>query len=73
VIPHFFTRVPQHYATTAQAFVLAVVPHGGQRSARRNAWASMSQDAATARARKEAGSAMDRAVAFAQRPAASAR
>lgn len=45
-----------------QALVLALVPHGGQRSARQNAWASMSQGAVRARGRREAELAMDRAV-----------
>ena len=44
-----------------QTAVLALLPHGGQRAARRNAWAGMSSDAATARARREA----DRALAVA--------
>ena len=48
-------------ALNVQSLVMAVVPHGGQRSARRNAWASMSSDAARARARREADLAMDRA------------
>ena len=47
---------------TLESFVLAVLPHGGQRSARRNAWASMSSDAQLARQRREADAAMDRAV-----------
>ena len=41
---------------------LTVMPHGGQRSARRNAWASMSADAALARSRREADAAMERAA-----------
>ena len=45
-----------------QALVLALVPHGGQRVARQNAWASMSQGAVQARNRREADLAMDRAV-----------
>ena len=40
---------------------LTVLPHGGQRSARQNAWASMSADSALARSRREAEAAMDRA------------
>jgi hypothetical protein len=50
-------------ATTVQTLFLTALPHGGQRSARRNAWASMSTDAARARGRREADVAMDRAVA----------
>ncbi len=64
-------------ALNVQSLVLAVVPHGGQRSARRNAWASMSSDAARARSRREADRAMAgavvRATAMAQHPAAHAR
>jgi hypothetical protein len=43
--------------------VLTTLPHGGQRVARRNAWASMSADAAMARARREAEAALARATA----------
>jgi hypothetical protein len=41
-----------------------VLPHGGQRTARRNAWAGMSEGAARARARRDADAAM---LAAAQR------
>ncbi len=41
-----------------QRTVLAVVPHGGQKVARRNAWAGMSADAAMARARRDAEAAL---------------
>ena len=47
---------------TLESLFLTVLPHGGQLSARRNAWASMSSDAAWARGRREADAAMDRAV-----------
>ena len=60
-------------AMSVQSFVLSVIPHGGQRSARRNAWASMSSDAVRARGRREADAAMDYALAVALHPAASAR
>jgi len=60
-------------ARTVQTLALTVVPHGGQRSARRNAWASMSADNSRAQARREADLAMARAVAMSQHPAASAR
>jgi hypothetical protein len=43
----------------AQALLLAVLPHGGQLSARRNAWAGMVDDAQRARARREAETALD--------------
>ncbi len=59
-------------ARTAQSLALAAVPHGGQRSARRNAWASTSQNAVHARARREAAEALDRAVTEAEHRAASA-
>ena len=57
-------------ALNVQSLVMAVVPHGGQRSARRNAWASMSSDAVRARARREADLAMSRAESRAQSRAA---
>jgi hypothetical protein len=41
-----------------QVLVLSVLPHGGQRTARRNAWAGMSYDAAQGRARREAAAAL---------------
>jgi hypothetical protein len=68
VIPHLART-----ATTVQSIVVAVLPHGGQRSARRNAWASMSEDNLRARARRDADSAMSRAVAMSQHPTASVR
>lgn len=54
---------------TLESLALAVLPHGGQRSARRNAWASMSADVAWARHRREAEAAMGAAVDRAQRRA----
>jgi hypothetical protein len=45
-----------------ESLLLTVLPHGGQRSARQNAWASMSSDASRARNRREADAAMDRAL-----------
>ena len=45
-----------------ESLFLTVLPHGGQRSARQNAWASMSSDASWARNRREADAAMDRAL-----------
>lgn len=47
---------------TLESVFLTVLPHGGQRDARRNAWASMSADSQLARQRREADAAMDRAV-----------
>ncbi len=55
------------------SMALTMLPHGGQRSARKNAWASMSECSARARSRREADAAMDRAVAIARHPAAHAR
>lgn len=45
-------------SSTGQATMLLLLPHGGQRLARRNAWASMSADATRARARLEAAAAL---------------
>lgn len=42
----------------AQQLLLAVLPHGGQHTARCNAWAGMASDAARARARREADAAL---------------
>lgn len=50
-------------ATGLQGLALALLPHGGQRLARRNAWAAMSSDAALARGRREAEQALTHAVA----------
>lgn len=44
--------------TQLQGLALTVLPHGGQRSARRNAWAAMSADAVLARSRREADAAV---------------
>ena len=49
-------------ARTVQSLALLALPHGGQRAARQNAWASMSADAAWARNRREAWLAIDRAA-----------
>jgi hypothetical protein len=54
-------------ASQLQNLALVVLPHGGQRSARRNAWASMSSDAALARSRREAEVAVAAATARAER------
>ena len=48
--------------TLLQDLVLAALPHGGQRVARRNAWAGMSADAARGRARREAQDALSAAA-----------
>ena len=44
--------------TSLQALVLLVVPAGGQGTARRNAWAGMSADAARGRERRQAEAAL---------------
>lgn len=44
-----------------QQVVLVLVPHGGQRTARRNSWAGMSAAAVVARNRREATVAVRRA------------
>jgi hypothetical protein len=57
------TRILRRTTIRTQSTVLFVLPHGGQNLARRNAWASMSVDAARARARREAAVAVARAAA----------
>ena len=57
-------------SSAVQALSLFAVPHGGQRRARRNAWASMSADAALARSRREAEAAMGRSISRAATMAA---
>ena len=47
---------------TVESLFLAVLPHGGQGTARRNAWRAMSSDVVQARARREAEQAVDRAA-----------
>ena len=47
-----------HARTVVQDLLLLVLPAGGQRTARRNAWAGMAADAARSRAAREAASAM---------------
>ena len=42
---------------------VTALPHGGQRGARRNAWASMAADSTRARLRDEAQLAVDRSLA----------
>jgi hypothetical protein len=46
-----------------RAVLLTVAPHGGQHTARRNAWAAMVADAQRARARRDADGALDAAQA----------
>jgi hypothetical protein len=42
----------------SQSALLVVVPHGGQRGARSNAWAAMTADAQRSRAHREADAAL---------------
>ena len=60
-----FTRT----ASTIQSITLTVLPHGGQRSARKNAWASMSEGNSRAKARIDADRAMSRAIVLSTEPA----
>jgi hypothetical protein len=53
---------PFHLLALGQAAVLAALPHGGQRTARRNAWAGMSAQSARSRAQREADAAIADAV-----------
>ena len=57
------TRLVRRTTSTGQAALLFLLPHGGQNLARRNAWTSMSVDAARARARREAAAAFGSAAA----------
>jgi predicted nucleic acid-binding Zn ribbon protein len=45
-----------------QRLGLTVLPSGGQRTARRNAWSALAADAATAQARREAELALQAAA-----------
>jgi hypothetical protein len=57
-VPAPLNRVPD----VARSLFLMAQPHGGQRSARQNAWAGMSDNAARSRARAEAEDAMASAL-----------
>ena len=50
-------------ASGAESFLMTLVPHGGQGTARRNAWSAMSADAVQSRARRDAEEAVARATA----------
>ena len=54
-MPHITIARAASLTTTV---LLTALPHGGQRTARRNAWASTSSDATRARGRREADAAM---------------
>ena len=45
-------------STSLQSALLLALPAGGQATARRNAWAGMSADAARARSRRQAEAAL---------------
>ena len=63
--------VPFLFRTTTQvqSFALALLPHGGQGAARRNAWSAMAADLTHARSRHEAELAVHHAALRAQRQA----
>ena len=48
----------RHPVRTAQSLLLLALPAGGQATARRNAWAGMSADAARGRDRRQAEAAL---------------
>ena len=66
-------QLPLPSPAVLQTTLLALVPQGWQHTARRNAWAGMSSDAARARARREAEQALQVATARADLPVAQAR
>ncbi len=55
------------FAQAARHLAWAALPDGGQRVARRNAWAGMSADAARSRAQREADEALAAAARRARR------
>ena len=57
-----FPSITRRTTNQLQSVALTLLPHGGQGTARRNAWAAMSADAVVARSRREADAALDRAV-----------
>jgi hypothetical protein len=57
-------------ARSLESAVMALLPHGGQGAARRNAWSAMSADATMSRTRREADLAMNRAIARSAHPSA---
>ena len=50
------------FPSLVQDLILSALPQGGQRTARRNAWAGMSADAARSRAAREAEAALAASV-----------
>ena len=67
--------IPHLHRTLAhlESLAMTVLPHGGQRSARRNAWAAMSEGNLRAKARRDADAAMALAITRSLHPAARAR
>ena len=63
-LPGTVRRIPR----TLEGLALFALPHGGQQAARRNAWASMAEDATRARARREADAALTAAVTASTAP-----
>jgi hypothetical protein len=57
------TRTTTHQLSRLQDLALTLMPHGGQSTARRNAWSAMSADATLARSRREAELAVAAAAA----------
>ena len=53
------THSVRRATSLVQGLVVLLVPHGGQHTARRNAWVGMSGDAARGRDRREAQAATD--------------
>jgi hypothetical protein len=51
-------EVPVSLPALLQTLLLTALPHGGQRSARRNAWVGMAEDAARGRQRRAAEAAL---------------
>jgi hypothetical protein len=62
-----------HTSRNLETILMTVLPHGGQGSARKNAWGSMVKDNHHAKARREADLAMCRALEISQRQAAISR
>ena len=62
------TRIVRRTASTGHSAVLLLLPHGGQRLSRGNAWEAMVADTDRARARREADAALE--LARTRRPVA---
>jgi hypothetical protein len=64
---------PRSAGRRLQETALLLLPHGGQRAARQNAWRAMVADAAVARARREAVAAVAEASLRSEQAVAQAR